>query len=352
MDHDKVNAFSERLVAEVNTAMSCLNLYLGHRLGLYEAMAEAGPATAAELAAHTNYSERYLREWLACMAVGGYVHHDSETGRFTLPPEHGVVFLDEDDPAYAGPYVCLIPSFAGILNSLLQAFRTGGGVPFEAYGPDALEALGTTNRTMFVNDYVGKWLAVLPDTVQRLRAGGRVADIGCGTGWSSISLAMGFPDVRIDAVDSDRASLAAAQQNAAKMGIDERIAFHLSPVESAVLAPPYDLVTAFECIHDMAYPVAALRRMREIVADDGVVLIADEAAGDSIEENRSAIGHLFYNVSVLHCLPQAMVFPGSAATGTAMGTSTLRTYAQMAGFTSVSVLPIEHAFWRFYRLTP
>lgn len=352
MDEAKLNAFSERVLNEVNTAMSCLNLYLGHRLGLYQAMADSGPATSSELARRTGYAERYLREWLECMTVSGYVDHDATTGRFSLPTEHAIILLDRDSPAYLASFLCFIPSFAGVVGPLMEAFRSGGGVPYEAYGDDTLEAIGFGNRPMFLNDYVARWIPTMPDVERRLRAGGRVAEIGCGLGWSSISLARGFPNVRIDAVDIDAASIEQAKRNAQEAGVAGRIAFHIGPAEDAALSGPYDLVTAFECLHDMAYPVRALRRMRELAGPRGAVLVADEAVGDTLEENRNFLGRLNYNFSVLHCLPQAMVFPDSAGTGTVMRPSVLRAYAQEAGFRNVEVLPIENPLWRFYRLTP
>jgi 2-polyprenyl-3-methyl-5-hydroxy-6-metoxy-1,4-benzoquinol methylase len=352
MDQAKVDAFAERLLGEVNAATSCLNLYLGHRLGLYGAMAEAGPVTTAELSERTGYAERYLREWLECMAVGGYLDHDPATGRFSLPPEHAAALVDPDSPDYCAAFLCWTPSLAGVLTPLMEAFRTGGGVPYEAYGADTLEAVGMGNRPLFVNDYVAKWIPALPDVETRLKAGGRVADIGCGVGWSSISLARGFPNVQIDALDLDAGSIEQARQNAQQADVAARIVFHLASAEEAPLDGQYDLVTAFECIHDMAYPVQALRRMRELAQPGGAVLIADEAVGDSLEENSNFIGHFMYNFSVLHCLPQAMVFPEAAGTGTVMRPSMLRGYAQEAGFAGFDVLPIENPFWRFYRLTP
>jgi 2-polyprenyl-3-methyl-5-hydroxy-6-metoxy-1,4-benzoquinol methylase len=351
VDQNKVDAFAERLLGEVNAAMSCFNLSLGQRLGLYEAMADAGPVTSADLAERTGLSERYLREWLECMAVGGYLDHEPATGRFSLPPEHAVALLDSTSPAYAAAFLSWPHSLARILSPLTQAFRSGGGVPYEAYGADALEAIGMGNRPMFVNDYVTKWVPAMPDVEARLHAGGRVAEIGCGVGWSSIALAQGFPNASIDALDLDAASIEQAQRNARLSGVADRIAFHVASAEAAPLSGAYDLVTAFECIHDMAYPVQALRRMRELARPVGAVLVADEAVGDSLEENRNFVGHMMYNFSVLHCLPQAMVFPGAAATGTVMGPSTLRAYAEEAGFKRVDVLTIENPFWRFYRLT-
>jgi 2-polyprenyl-3-methyl-5-hydroxy-6-metoxy-1,4-benzoquinol methylase len=205
---------------------------------------------------------------------------------------------------------------------------------------------------MFVNDLASKWIPAMPEIEERLKAGGRVADVGSGIGWSTVALAKGFPNTHIDAIDPDEESLALARKIAEEEGVADQITFHLKTVEDAPVQGSYDLVMAVECVHDMPYPVSALTRMRELTASDGAVLIADEAVEDTLAENTNFMGHLFYNYSVLHCLPQAMVFPDSVATGTVIKPSVLRGYAQDAGFASVDVLPIENAQFRFYRLNP
>lgn len=351
MDQRKLEAFSERIFAELNTAMSYVNLYVGHRLGLFEALAESGPTTPGELALRTGYVDRYVREWLECMAVSDYIETDPAGRRFWLSEEQRIAFVEREHPAFVGALVRFVPSVARTLEALLEAFRTGGGVPFEAYGEEAIEAIGDGNRPTYANDLASRWIPALPDVQARLEAGGRVADIGCGVGWSSIALAKAFPRVRIDAVDIDAASIEQAGRNAGAAGVADRVRFHVAAAETAPLEGTCDLVTAFETLHDMPYPVKALRRMRDLAGPAGVVLVADEAVADTLEENRSFIGRLCYNFSVLHCLPQAMTVPGSAATGTVMRPSTLRAYAREAGFARVEVLPIEHPIWRFYRLT-
>ena len=192
----------------------------------------------------------------------------------------------------------------------------------------------------------------MPDIESKLKAGGRVAEVGCGVGWSAIALAKGIPSVQIDGIDPDEMSIVEARRNVQEAGETERITLHLSTVEEAPVQGPYDLITAFECIHDLPYPVQVLSRMRELLAPDGAVLIADEAVGDTLEENTNFMGHLFYNFSVLHCLPQAMGLPDTAATGTVIKPSVLRGYAEKAGFKGFDVLDIENAQFRFYRLTP
>ena len=352
MDEQKIKALAERVLTEVNGALGCLTILIGHRLGLYRNLADEGSATPAELAARTGLAVRYVEEWLLAQVTGGYLDHDSATGEYSISPEHSAVFVDQDNPAYMTPFTQWITTMSAVIPELTEAFRTGGGVPYEAYGQDAIEAIGLGNRSMFVNDYARSWIPALPDVEAKLKNGGKVAEVGCGIGWSSIALAHGFPTVAIDGIDIDEASITQARDLAEEQGVSDRVAFHHTPVEQTELTGPYDLVTAFECLHDMPYPIDTLTKMRELAGPSGVVLIADEAAGDTLEENTNLLGNFFYNASILHCLPQAMVFPDAAGTGTAISPSTVRTYAEQAGFKSVEVVDIENPFFRFYRLAP
>ena len=350
MDQSKIDGFKERLFAELNSGMSRLTLDLGFRLGLFQALAEAGQTTSQQLADKTGCAERYIREWLECMAAGKYVDYDPTTGRFALPPEHKTVLLDPDSRSSAMGTFGLVASYATILPQLLEAFRTGGGVSYEDYGLEMVSAQGYTNRPVFTNDYTGTWIAAMPDVEEKLKQGGRVAEVGCGVGWSSIALARGFPAVHVDGIDPDELSIQSAQANIAEAGLTARISLHQATLEDSPIQGPYELVTAFECLHDMPYPVSVLSKMRELAAPSGAVLIAEEAVGDTLEENRNFMGHMLYNFSVLHCLPQAMGFPDSAGTGTVIKPSIFRGYAQEAGFTRVEILPVEHPQFRLYRL--
>lgn len=352
MDQKKLEAFSEQIVSEINSSMSVLNMYLGHKLGLFEVLAHSKGMSPFDLANQTGYNERYIQEWLECMTVNGYIDYNESTGTFSISKEHATAFCDSENPNYISAFLCWIPSLAGITDPLIEAFKTGGGVPYEAYGNDTLEAVGMGNRPMFINDFVESWIPKLPDIEAKLDKGANVADIGCGTGWSAISLAKGFPNITIDAYDLDKASIDEAKKNAKDQDVFERISFHLKAAEDIQTENHYDLVCAFECIHDMAYPVPALKKMKEMLAPGGAVLISDEAAGENLLENSGFLGRLLYNFSVLHCLPQSMVFSGSARTGTVMSASKLKEYAKSAGFTKIDILPINNPFWRFYRLEP
>lgn len=352
MNQAKIDALNERLSQETNGALSLMNLWLGFKLGLFRQLHERGAANSRELAERSKCHERYVREWVEAMYVGDYLEYDAATEKFSLSPEHAAVLLEETHPSFNASGVFAVPSVAGILPLLADAFQNGGGVPYEAYGEGMRGNISTGNRPMYANDYASKWIPALPDVHEKLLAGGRVAEIGCGEGWSSITLAQGFPTTRVDGVDIDAESIATAKKNAHAQGVADRVLFHLASAEHRPLQGSYDLVTAFECLHDMAYPVEVLKMMRELASPGGTVLIADELAGDSLEENHNFLGQYFYNWSVLHCLPQAMVFPDAASTGTVMRPSVLRHYARQAGFSRVDVLPIENPVWRFYRLTP
>lgn len=352
MDDSKIEGLQERLFTELNGAMSILNMYIGDRLGLFAALVETGPVTAEAFAGRTGLNERYIREWLECMAAGEYLDYAPRDSTFSLSPEHAVVFTDPDHPSSGMGVFGWLSSFTNILPKLMEAFRTGAGVPYEEYGIDMVNGQGLFTRPMFIRDYVETWIPAMPDIQSRLQAGGRVAEVGCGIGWSAIAVARAFPNIQVDGIDPDEVSLVEARKLVAEAGVSDQITFHSTTVENAPVRGPYDLVTAFECLHDMPYPVQALARMRELAAPNGAVLIADEAVGETLEENTNFMGHLFYNFSVLHCLPQAMGFPGSAQTGTVIKPSTIRRYAEEAGFSGVDVLDIENPQFRFYRLNP
>jgi ubiquinone/menaquinone biosynthesis C-methylase UbiE len=353
MGEKNTDNFVERILGELNAGLSCLNLYVGYRLGLFKALANSGAITIEKLSKQTGLNERYMREWLECMAVNEYLDYDKESVCFSLPSEYVPVLVDQDSPYFIAPYLGFIPSMAGsAINLLMDAFRSGGGVPFSAYGEDLPDAIGLGNRVIFTNDYINTWIPTMPDIKKRLESGARVADIGCGTGWSSIVLAKAFPKIQIDAVDIDEKSIELARIYVNNEGLSERIKFHLSTAEDAKLGKNYDFVTIFECLHDMAYPVKALSKIREIMAPDGAVFIGDECVSDDLSENYNIMGRFCYNASVLHCLPQSMVFPDSAATGAIMGPKKLQKYASEAGFSKVDILPIENLLLRFYRLTP
>jgi 2-polyprenyl-3-methyl-5-hydroxy-6-metoxy-1,4-benzoquinol methylase len=351
MNQQKIEHLSERIINETNSAMNCLSLYIGHKLDLFNFLRETGPITTSELADKTNYSKRYLQEWLDCMFVNGYIDYEPYTNKFSISKEHAVVFCDRDNSSYTIPFVYWIPSFSLVLDKLLDAFRSGKGVPYYYYGKDLLFAQGEGNRPMFVND-IAKWISFIPDVENRLKSkDGNVLEVGCGDGWASISLAKNFPRVKIDGIDADSSSINNALENIKREGLTEKISLYNIPIEKISVKEKYDLIMSFESIHDMAYPVEALRKMKEMISEDGAILIADVKMEDKLQNKNSFAGRLYYNFSVLLCLPQSLNYSNSKATGAAMTPSIFLQYAKEAGFSKIDKLPIEHLLWDFYRIS-
>jgi 2-polyprenyl-3-methyl-5-hydroxy-6-metoxy-1,4-benzoquinol methylase len=234
----------------------------------------------------------------------------------------------------------------------MEAFRTGGGVPYEAYGVDMRNSIAQGNRPGFLKLLGTKWFPAIPDVDRRLRAQppARVADVGCGTGWSSIGIARAYPLVTVEGFDLDSASIMEARRNAGASGVADRVKFEIRDAADPDLAGAFDLVTAFETIHDMSNPVGALRAMRGLVMKGGAVVVVDEKVAEEFTAPGDDVERFMYGWSAVHCLAVGMTDAESAATGTVMRPSRLRQYAREAGFADVEVLPVEADLWRFYRL--
>jgi 2-polyprenyl-3-methyl-5-hydroxy-6-metoxy-1,4-benzoquinol methylase len=346
------DALVERLFEAVLGMTDIYTVYMGDRLGLYEALAD-GNELEAEIAAATGIDRRYLREWLEQQAVTGLIVVDDtskpeDERRYRLPDGYAEVLVERDSPSYMSAFARMMAGMVRTLPQVLEAFRTGQGVPYAEYDPDFLEGQGDMNRVQFINFLASDWMPALADVHERLQSGGRVADVACGTGWSTIALARAYPQAEVHGLDLDEASIALARENAAQQGME--IPFEVRDAADPGLAGRYDLVTCFEAVHDMARPVESLSGMRSLLADGGVVLIADERVADRFTAPGDEVERVMYGFSVFHCLAVGLEEQPSAATGTAMRADTLRRYAEEAGFTRFEVLPIENDFWRFYRL--
>jgi SAM-dependent methyltransferase len=348
----------ERLFNAIVGTLEVASVHLGGRLGLYRALANGPAATSTELAGRTGTAERYVREWLEQQAVAGFLTVDDPDAdpmarRYTLPEAYRSVLVDETDLNYLTPIAGLAIDVLGPWEQLLAAYRTGAGVPYEAYGPDLVEMIGATNRPQFVN-LIADWLAAVPAVDARLSKTppARVADVACGTAHSSIAIARAYPLVTVHALDVDATSIERARTNISAAGLDDRVRPVLHDAGDADLGGPYDLVTIFEALHDMNHPVQALRAVRAGLADGGSVLVADERVAERFAPTGDEIERFNYGFSILHCLPVGLLDADSAGTGTVIRPDTVRSYADEAGFARVDVLPIEHDFWRFYRLLP
>jgi 2-polyprenyl-3-methyl-5-hydroxy-6-metoxy-1,4-benzoquinol methylase len=353
----KRDAFIERLLQATRGTFEIFSIYLGGRLGFYEALAAGRPLTSSELAARTGAAERYVREWLEQQTVAGILEVDDEKApaskrRFSLPAAYVEVLVDQDSLNYLAPLAQLVAGAVRPLAAVVEAYRTGGGVPYADYGVDLREGQAGINRAMFLKQLGSEWLPAMPDVHARLLADppARIADLGCGAGWSGIGMARSYPKVIVDGFDLDEASIALARANAEAAGLADRVQFHVRDAGDARLAGRYDLVTALECLHDMAQPVGALKTMRQLAGNKGAVLVVDERVGEAFTAAGHDVEWMMYGWSILHCLPVGKADTPSAETGTVMRADTLRRYAMEAGFRTVDVLPVDNFFLRLYRL--
>lgn len=351
------DAFLERMLQSTRGTFDLFGIYIGVRLGFYEALAGGGPQTSEQLAARTGTAERYVREWLEQQTVAGILKVDDEKAlaqarRFALPAAYVEVLVDQESLNYLAPLARLVAGAVHPLAALLEAYRTGGGVPYADYGVDLREGQAGINRAMFLQQLGREWLPAMPDVHARLLADppARVADLGCGAGWSSIGIARSYPNVVVDGFDLDEASIALARDNAKAAGLADHVTFHVRDAGDSALAGRYDLVAAFECLHDLAQPVAALKAMRQLAGERGAVLVVDERVGDAFTAAGNDVEWMMYGWSILHCLPVGKAETPSAETGTVLRPDTLRRYAREAGFGRTEILAIDNLFFRFYRL--
>jgi 2-polyprenyl-3-methyl-5-hydroxy-6-metoxy-1,4-benzoquinol methylase len=335
-------------------ALELYTIYLGERLGLYRALADGGAATSTQLAERTGTTERYLREWLEHQAASELLVVDDPRAeplarRYSLPPEHIPVLANPDDVRYEAYIGVDIVRGGRWLPQLVEAFRVGNAPPPLPWEPEGREE---ANRALYINMLGTEWLPAIVDVDARLRAEppARVLDVACGTGWAGIAMAQAYAKVNVDGVDLDQDAIRAARRNAERAGVADRVRFSVADAADLGGAGGYNLVTIFEALHDMSRPVDALSAARQMLADDGTLLVADGLVTDEFTVPATPLERIAYGWSVVSCLPGAMGDPQTAATGAVMRPSVLRQYALQAGFSEIEVLPIHTDYWRFYRL--
>jgi 2-polyprenyl-3-methyl-5-hydroxy-6-metoxy-1,4-benzoquinol methylase len=349
-------ALAERLFHATIQTLELYGVYLGKRLGLYKVLRAHGAATAPQLAVAAGIAPRYAREWLEQQAVAGLLTvddplADADLRRFRLPSAHAAVLIDDEDAAHVAPLAEMVAGIGAALPQVVEAYRTGAGVPYSAYGDSFRDGQAGINKPAFLHDLTAQWLPGIPDLHERLKqpaAPARIADVGCGAGWSTIALAKAYPDARVTGYDLDAASVADAQRNADVRDVD--VKFIQADAAALLEDGPFDLVLVLEALHDMAQPSKVLATLRRALAADGSVVIADERVAERFTAPGDATERMMYGWSISHCLPVAMSEQPSAAIGTAIRPATVRACATEAGFSQVEILPIEHELFRFYRL--
>ncbi|WP_405179893.1 methyltransferase domain-containing protein [Nocardia sp. NBC_01377] len=348
-DPAAIEAFAARAVGDAATWMVTTMTMLGDRLGLWRAMADSRPVTAAELAAATGTDERYVREWLSSMTAHGYLDHSPETARFALPPAH-VPVLAVESPAHIGGLHQALFGLTGILGAVLDSFRYGGGVPMSAYPTDWWQGLERFSAGWF--DYLlpQVWLPALPDLHETLRRGADVADVGCGRGRALIRLAEQFPEGHYVGFDVHPESIEAARAAALAAGVGDRVRFECRDV-SGELPGDYDVITTFDVIHDAADPLGMLRAIRAALRPDGRYLCLDINASHRLEDNAGPVAAYFYGVSVLFCMTTSLADGGAGLGTCGFPEHTAREMCARAGFGTVRRVEMENPFNILYEIT-
>jgi SAM-dependent methyltransferase len=333
VDMDKLHQFVGRMVGDLGGAASIALVQIGDKLGLYKAMHEKGPMTVDELAAASGCHRRYLREWLSHQAASDYLVYDAASDRFSLPPEQAMVFAVDDSPVNLVGAFEAVEAFLGNRDKVLPAFRTGGGVGWGEQAPCMFCAVARFFRPGYHNNLVSSWLPALDGVVAKLQRGARVADVGCGHGWSTVFMARAFPASQFVGYDFHPGSIDTARRHAQEHGV-ANARFEVAAAKDYP-GGDFDLVTFFDCLHDMGDPAGAAAHVRQSLKPDGTWMIVEPMAGDRLETNLNPVGRLYYAASTLVCVPTSLSQEGGAALGAQAGEARLREVLATGGFENV-----------------
>jgi SAM-dependent methyltransferase len=330
IDENKMNEFLGKVVGDFGASLSSALVYIGQKLGLYKAMAEAGSVTPAELAEKTSTNERYVREWLINQAAGGYAQYDAKSGRFSLTPEQTVALTEEHSPYYVGGGFFVVKAMTQAVERIENYFRDGGGMLWGEHHPDLFIGTEKFFRPGYSAHLVSSWIPSLTGAEEKLKAGAKVADVGCGHGASTMIMARAFPNSHFWGFDNHEASIRHAREAAQFVDVAGRVSFDVSEAQS-IPDGKFDLICFFDCLHDMGDPIGACKRAAEVIADDGSVMIVEPMAGDTVEQNFNPIGRTFAGASTLCCTANSMALNGPAL-GAVAPESAIRETVLAGGF--------------------
>lgn len=351
MDKERIKAFADRVFGDMASTMSAGMAYVGVKTGLFRTMAGKPPMTAADLASAAKLQPRYVEEWLSGMASAGYLEYDAAARTFRLPDEHAFLLASEGTDHFVGGLYLMAPVLLRVAPKVADAFEKGGGVRFEDFGPDAVVGLDVMNSGTYEHRLAGYWMKSLPQVVAALEAGGRALDVGCGVGRISIALAKAFPKAEIVGIDPDAESIRQAQAAAQAAGLGSRIRFAAQSTREASAGDGFDLVTAFDCIHDFAEPRRTLSEIRALLKPEGTLFISEPRASDRLEENFNPVATMYYGFSLFHCMTQSLA-NGGPGLGTCMGPARLQALLQEAGFSRFEPLNIRSQVQEFFAARP
>jgi SAM-dependent methyltransferase len=329
VDEAKLMEFLGQFVGDLGATASAGSVVLGDRLGLYRALAD-GPCTPAELARRTGTDERYVTEWCRGQAAGGYVTYDQ--GTYSLTEEQAFALTDPDGPVYLPGAFQLALGALKAEDRIEESFRTGAGMGWHEHDTDVFVGCERFFRPGYLANLTSAWIPALDGVEAKLRAGAKVADIGCGHGASTLLMAEAFPSSTFTGSDYHEGSIEAARKHAAEAGVADRVSFEVASAQTFA-GTGYDLVATFDCLHDMGDPVGAARHVREALTGDGTWLVVEPAAGDDVSDNLNPVGRLYYSFSTLLCVPNALSQQGGYSLGAQAGEAAIRGVATEAGFT-------------------
>jgi len=345
MDKEKAKRAAEQVFRDMAGAMTAGMVFVGTRTGLFRAMQGKGAMTLEEVVRASGLQPRYVEEWLKGMASAGYLDYAPRASAYTLSDEHAYFLASEGSDHFAGGMFEMVPVLMRAAPQVAEAFAKGGGVRFEDFGPECVHALDLINRGQYEQRFTGYWLQGLPEVVAKLQAGGRMLDVGCGSGRVCMAFSKTFPSAQIVGIDPDEESIARARE------LHSRVGFFATTAGKLERGEGFDLVTLCDCIHDLAEPLATLREVRALLKPGGTLFIVEPKAADRLEDNRHPVATMFYGFSLFHCMTQSLA-RGGPGLGTCMGPATTEKLVREAGFSRFDMLPVKSQVNLFYAARP
>jgi 2-polyprenyl-3-methyl-5-hydroxy-6-metoxy-1,4-benzoquinol methylase len=345
IDKDRVKQALDKVFRDMAGAMTAGMVYVGIKTGLWRTMAGKGAMTAPEVVKLSGLNPRYVEEWLKGTVAAGYLDYDPSGETYALPEEHAYFLASDDTDHFVGGLFAMVPPVMRIAPDVVRAFAEGGGVPFERFGPECVEALELINGGQYDTRFTDYWMKSVPQAAERLRAGGRALDVGCGSGRVCIALAKAFPKAEIIGIDPDNESIRRARAAAPGIRFEVKTTAEMEP------GPGFDFIALCDALHDLAKPVETLEEIRALLKPDGTLFIVEPKAADRLEDNRNPVAATFYGFSLFHCMTQSLA-RGGPGLGTCLGPAATEALVRQAGYTRFARLDIKSLTNLFYSAQP